>query len=398
MRSLFFLSALALLLTGSFDLVRADEGTVSPAVQATIDKIKEWDGQCTLTPANTIRTITFADGSELDDEAFDLFAGQTDLESLQIANNREINAALTKLTGLKKLKTLWLSNCALSDASVKVIVEAFPNLVNLDISRNARLTDAATKEIAKLTQLEVLNLLFCNFSEFGMMNIAALPKLRALDIRANMQIGDSGMRTLAKLPALRSLKHRGPVADEGIRALAEVKTLDNFEIQDFRITGQSGQYIRQMEKLTGLIIFRCENFDSSGILALKGLKLNRLTLRGLPADDASMEVFSGLTTLKRLYLHELFSVTDAGILPLASLKDLELLDIWEMPITDKALPTIVQLPALKTLWLRSTGITDAGLELLLTMPQLETVRLADNGKVTPGMIQKLKDAGKFKVE
>jgi len=399
MRTILFFSAFALSFVVSFQWVNADEGTIPPAVQEAIDNIKAWEGQYTLTPANTLKTITFVDGSELDEEAFDLFAQQTDLETLQISNCRDLNdAAVAKLRGLKKLKTLWLVNGVLSDASIKVIAESFPDLVNLDVSRNSKLSDASARDIAKLKQLEVLGLLFCDFSELGMMNIASLPKLRALDIRGNMKISDGGMGVLVRLPALRSLKHRAPVSDEGLRALAQAKTLDNLEIQDFIITGQSGQYIRQLEKLNSLIIFRCENFDSSGVLALKGLKLNRLTLRGLPINDLAMEVLSDLPTIKRLYLQELPAVSDAGMLNLAHLKDLEILDIWELPITDKSLETIAKLTSLKTLWLRATKVSDQGLEVLLNMPRLETVRLQGNAQVTPEMIQKLEAVGKFKVE
>jgi len=398
MRYIAFFTTLALLFGGFFNVTTANEGTVSEAVQKAIDRIKELNGQYTLTPENTIRTITFADGGNLNAGVFDLFAQQSDLDALRIAHYRELNDAdVAKLTGLKKLRTLALSNGAITDAAVRTIAEAFPGLVNLDLGRNSRLTDAAAREIAKLKELETLVLLYCNLGEFGMMHIAALPKLRALDIRGNMTIGNGGMRTLAGLPALRSLQHLSPaVTDDGIRALAEAKVLDSLMIQDFSITGDSGQYIRQMERLTSLIIFRCENFDSYGVLDLAGLKLNRLTLRGLPVDDSAMAVFSELPTLRLLYLHEL-NVSDAGMANLAHLKNLELLDVWDIPATDKSVEVIAKLPALKTLMLRSTNVTDAGLELLLTMPNLETVTLTDNQHVTPEMIQKLRDAKKFTV-
>jgi len=399
MRHIAFFTALTLLFGGFCNETPANEGTVSETVQKAIDQITALNGQYTLTPENTLKTITFSDGSTLTTEVFDLFAQQSDLDSLQVLNYRELNDAdVAKLAGLKKLRTLALTNSGITDEAVKTIAASFPELVNLNLRSNARLTDAAAREIAKLQELQVLDLVFCDFGEFGVLRIASLPKLRTLDIRGNMKIGNGGMRSLAKLPALRNLQHRSPsVTDDGIRALTEAKAMTDLLIQDCSITGQSGQYLRQMEKLTSLIIFRCENFDSSGVLELKGLKLNRLTLRGLPIDDSAMEVFSELTTLKRLYLYELPSVSDAGMANLAYLKDLEILDFWEIPITDKSLEVIATLPVLKTLLLKSTNITDAGLELLLTMPSLESVTLTDNTRVTPAMIQKLRDAKKFTV-
>ena len=400
MRHDLFLSALTLFFVGTFNLTAIGEENIPKPVREVIDLVKSLKGQYVLTPENSLKEIKFTDGSALDETAITLFAKQSYLETLHIANYRELNdASVAKLTGLKKLKTLGLTNCSITDAAIKLIAETFPDLVSLDISSNTRLTDAATAHIAKLEKLEVLLLIFCDLSEFGILNINQLPKLRVLDIRANMQVGDSGLGALAELPSLRSLKHRSTaVTDNGIEALTAAKGLDSLFIQDFAITGQSGQYLRQMEKLTSLEIFRCENFDSSGVVELKGLKLNRLTLRGIPVDDVGMEVFRELPTLKRLYLHELPSVSDVGMLNIGYLKDLEILDVWDVPLSDKSMVTIAKLSALKTLTLRETNITDAGLGFLLGLPKLESLKLDGNANVTPTGIQKLRDAKRFKVE
>ena len=72
-------------------------------------------------------------------------------------------------------------------------------------------------------------------------------------------------------------------------------------MQDFGITSQAGQYLAKLDNLTQLEIFRCQGFGSEGVLALKGMKLTRLTLRDLPmVDDQAMEVFTDLPELKRL--------------------------------------------------------------------------------------------------
>jgi hypothetical protein len=398
MRYIAFFTTLTLLF-GGLASVTANESSISDAVQKAIDRITELNGRYTLTPENTIRTIEFADGGNLNAEAFDLFAQQGDLESLRVINYRELSDAdVAKLEDLTKLRTLALTNGGISNDAVRMIAEFFPHLVNLNLSSNARLTDAAAREIAKLRELETLELLFCDFGEFAMLHIASLPKLRMLDIRANMTIGNGGMRTLARLPALRALRHRSSaVTDDGMRALAEAPAMTDLFIQDFSITGQSGQYLRQMERLTTLTIFRCESFDSCGLLELRGLRLTRLVLRGLPVDNSAMEVFAELTTLRRLELHELHSVSDAGMANLVHLENLEFLDIWDTPVADRTMEIVAKLPALRTLQLRATEITDKGLELLLSMPSLESVRLENNAHITPGAIQKLRGAEKFTV-
>jgi Leucine-rich repeat (LRR) protein len=140
------------------------------------------------------------------------------------------------------------------------------------------------------------------------------------------------------------------------------------------------------------------NFGSEGLLALRGKPLKRLTLRDLAAfDDVGMEAFRDFTTLRRLYLHELNSITDVGMMNLVYLKELEVLDIWSVPlITDKSIESIAKLPNLKSVAIRSTKITDKSVDLLLTLPKLEDLDLRDNAAITENAKAKLKDSKKFK--
>jgi hypothetical protein len=176
--------------------------------------------------------------------------------------------------------------------------------------------------------------------------------------------------------------------------LAQCKTLDSLLIQDFAITGQTGQHLAKLDNLTQLEIFRCQGFGSDGVQALAGMKLARLTLRDLPmVDDQAMSVFADLPQLKRLYLHELDSVSDNGLQNLAALKSLELLDVWTVPqLTDATVEVIATLENLKELSIRTTGVTDAAVDRLLAMTNLQSLTFKDNGMVTAEGLKKL--AGK----
>ncbi|MDR0871687.1 MAG: hypothetical protein LBN39_12940 [Planctomycetaceae bacterium] len=369
------------------------------ASKEAVQLVEKLGGSYELTKEGTVKSITL-DSSELTADVFKLFAKQPDLETLLISNYRKLNEAMVSdLAGLKKLKRIKLTNSeSFNDAAVKKIVENFPHLTDLDISSNTLLTDAALKEISKLKELKSLSMMYCNFGEFGIMDIASMPKLESLDIRANMQIGNSAMGCLAELPSLKKLKHMSQAVDDsGLEALLKSKGLQELEIQDFNITDRSGEFISKFEGLVTLIIHRCQGFGSQGLLNLKGMKLNRLTLRDLPTlDDSGMEVFRDLPALKRLYLRELNSLGDGGMLNLVSVKDLETLSIWEIPITDKAVETIAKLPNLKSLELRNTGISDASVDALLAMPKLEELIITDNPKVSPAGLKKLEDSKKFK--
>lgn len=377
--------------------VPAGEPATEEAEQA-IELVRRLNGRFELTPTGTLKMISL-ETTDLDAENFELFGKQLDLEVFQVSNFRELDDSMVeRLSGLKKLKTLKLANAGmLSDDGVKTIVESFPNLKSLDLSSNTLLTNESLKEIAKLQELEHLVVMYCNFNEFGMIPISKMPKLRSVDIRMN-HVGNSGMGFLANLPSLQMLKHRSSAVDDfGLEALTGAKGLTTLEIQDFAITDRSGESIKKFESLNNLIIFRCAGFGSAGLLELKGMPLVRLTLRDLSSmGDTGMEVFRDLTRLKRLYLSELESVTDAGMINLVTLKDLELLDIWKIPITDLSLETVSKLPGLKDLTLRETHITDASADVFLAMPKLERLTLKDNPKLTDVARQKLFDSKKFK--
>ncbi|MDR0392158.1 MAG: hypothetical protein LBH59_09645 [Planctomycetaceae bacterium] len=361
--------------------------------------IKRLGGSCKTSPKGEL-TLIKVDGAALTADVFELFGKQPELTTLQVANFRGLNdTVFSKILGLKKLTTLAITNAIITDASVEALVKAFPTLRSLDLSRNALLTDKSMVHIGNLKELESLVVNYCAFSEFGLMNIESLPKLRALDIRGNVKISSSGLGIVAKMPSLRSLKHMSNMIDDNALAeLSAAKNLDTLDMYDFMITDAAGEELNKLPKLSSLVIFRCLNFGSQGLLALKNKPLKRLTLRDLASlDDVGMEAFRDFTALRRLYLHELNSITDVGMMNLVYLKELEELDIWSVPlITDKAIESIAKLPNLKTLSIRSTKITDKSVDLLLTIPKLEALTLRDNAEITDSAKAKLKESNKFK--
>ncbi|MDR2345876.1 MAG: hypothetical protein LBE18_07390, partial [Planctomycetaceae bacterium] len=368
---------------------------MSDNAKAAVVIVEKLGGSYKLSAAGEL-TLINVDGAAMTADMFDVFAKQTELETLQVSNFRGLNDEIfSKIVGLSKLKSLTISNSIITNASAAVIAKSFPSLRTLDLSRNAALTDDALSYIGKLKELESLIINYCTFSEFGLMQIERLPKLRALDIRGNVNIGTSGLGIVAGITPLRSLKHASNVVDDSaIAELKAAKNLDTFDMYDFAITDAAGEELKNFPKLSNLIIFRCSNFGSQGFSELKGKPLKRLTLRDLPAlDDIGMETFRELTTLKRLYLHELNSVSDIGMMNLVYLKELELIDIWSMPlVSDKSIESIAKLPNLKSVTIRSTAITDKSIDLLLTLPKLAELTLKDNAAITETAKKKLKES------
>lgn len=363
-------------------------------VQAAKARIDELAGAtCTILPGDILTEIVIKDGSSLIAEDIALFGKLSDLETLQIYDYRKLNNEMVAgLAGLENLTSLSLTNSELGDPAVETIAKSFPNLKVLDLSSNTNMTNGVLKVIAQLTKLERLFLVQCRFNDLGTGYLENLKDLRLLDLRGNMEAGDMTMEIVGALPKLAAFKHRATtVGDFGMEYLAGSKTLKALLIQDFAISSQAGQYIAQPPSLRELEIIRCQGFGTEGVLALKGTKLTRLTLRDLPmVDDQAMEVFTELPELKKLYLHEIESLSEYGLENLKNLESLELLDIWAVPqMSDATVDIIAALPNLKELSIRTTGVTDAAVDKILAMPKLESLTFKDNGSVSDEALEKL---------
>lgn len=364
-------------------------------VKAAKTRIDALGSRSKYTPkdGDLLTEIVIQDGSNLTADDLALFGKLSDLEKLQIFNCRTLDHEMAeKLSGLKGLTSLAITNSVINDTTVEMIVKSFPNLVELDLSSNTNMTNGVVKILCELGKLQRLTLVQNQVNDIGARRLEKLKELRALDLRGNMEAGDMALEVVADLPKLTAFKHRSTaVNDAGMEYLSKNQTLDSLLIQDFQITDQSGPHLAKLGKLTQLEIFRCQGFGTEGVLALKGMNLTRLTLRDLPnIDDRALEVFDDLPKLKRLYLHEITSVGDSGLQHLAKLKSLELLDIWTVPqMTDATIDVIAKLPNLKELTIRTTGVTDAAIDKLLGMQSLQSLTFKENGSITAEGLKKL---------
>ncbi len=342
---------------------------------------------------DVLMEIVIQDGSNLTADDLALFGRLTDLDKLEIFNCRTLNDEMAaKLSGLKGLTSLALTNTVINDVTVEMIVKSFPDLTDLNLSSNTNMTNGVVKILGGLGKLQRLTLIQNKISDIGAQRLSKLQTLRTLDLRGNMEAGDMALEVVADLPELTAFKHRSTaVSDTGLEYLSRNQTLESLLVQDFIISDQSGPHLAKLGKLSQLEIFRCQGFGSEGLLALKGKGLTRLTLRDLPnIDDRAMEVFDDLPKLRRLYLHELPTVSDSGLQHLSALAALELLDIWTVPqMTDATVDVIAALPKLKELSIRATGVTDNAVDKLLSMPRLQSLTFKENGSVTAEGLKKL---------
>ncbi len=88
----------------------------------------------------------------------------------------------------------------------------------------------------------------------------------------------------------------------------------------------------------------------------------------------SLETLANLPRLKSVRLDKLKGVDDQQFKHLAKLKDLCVLELWDLPITGKGLEHLIGLRELRSLWLMNMTLTPEGCEQLAKLKSLRQLR------------------------
>lgn len=359
----------------------ADPGVVETVI-ARIDQFG-LNNSYKLSPSGALIELSISTGELTLDDVREI-AKLSDLVKLTFNGCRDFDDEYTReLLPLKdQLTYLQIGNSKITNDSGEILGQ-FVNLVELDLHHNANVSDGICRQLLGLEKLEKLNMIYTNLTQTGLVQIRKLPVLHTLDIRGCTIIADAGMKNVARIPHLKNFQHySGSVTDAGLEDLTAAEGMESLFLQDFRLTDRAGQSLRKFANLKSLILFRCGEFGSKGLLELKGMGLNRLTLRGLPnVGNDGFAVFQDLPELKKLYITEMNAISDEGIAYLSSLGQLETLEIEIVGISDESLKTLGEMKSLKELKIRETNISNEGLKYLQALPNLKTLRILDNLRV-----------------
>lgn len=102
---------------------------------------------------------------------------------------------------------------------------------------------------------------------------------------------------------------------------------------------------------------------------------DRIEITQIIIGDDNLLQLKGLDGLRELYL-EKSQISDKGVAPLTTLRNLENLRIRGSRIRDNGFKQICTIASLKQLNLPQADLTDAGLELLPTLRHLELLRIS----------------------
>lgn len=139
------------------------------------------------------------------------------------------------------------------------------------------------------------------------------------------------------------------------------------------------------------------NYETQYIAFAKEHRIEEMDFEGFPLVDVSLQKLTELTWLKKLTIRN-GEFTDAGVLALGSLTDLETLELnWCWNITDGALQVLKEMPKLKILSLMGCPlITGKGLSHL-SSDSIENINIGWCQQVTDECFYALKPVNSLRV-
>jgi hypothetical protein len=270
------------------------------------------------------------------------------------------------------------------------------HVTSLGLEGSRQITDEGLQHLARMPQLERLNLTGVKVTDEGLEVLRHLPNLRELQMTwhrwssdaglANLrfcqriervdlmgsQCGDGVIEALQGKPALHTLHTGRLVTDAGLHRLQQFPALTRV-LLDGPFTNDGLASLAALEQLIELDLFwHATHITSSGFAHLAKLpNLESIGADGPLSDDTAMRWYSRMTALRRLRAQETIA-TDAGFESLSQSKTLE--TIWTgqdaIALTDRGFVALSKMPHLQDLGVSCKDVSDAALSAFAQFPNL----------------------------
>jgi hypothetical protein len=239
---------------------------------------------------------------------------------------------LVELARLPELERLDLSQTRISDQGLGFLKTA-PNLREVNLAYAERIGDPAHAIIRHWKKSQRLSLRGTVVADETAASAASLPELEALDI-ADTIVGDVGLEALSVSTSLRELTMGNiRISEVGYQSLRGFTTLEHLDISGRRPVGVSTLSERAV----------------AAIASLEQLRVLKLGHVKLPAG--SMAVLKALSNVEKLGLEYSPEIGDEDIPHLAAWKSLRWVDLNGTKVTAESVAALrMQRPDCKILW------------------------------------------------
>ena len=259
-------------------------------------------------------------------------------------------------------------------STLKLIDLAIPNAGPHDHRKVDPYDAAFFEHLGHITALESLNIIATKLNDDWIAPIGRLANLKTLRFTNNGKLTDTGLEKLAGLRQLETFSfvgtgiqghayakfegwtkltrcsHRGSsIDDEGLQQLCEhLPNLENISLAHAKFTDAGAVYLTKLTKLKGLEI-GTRNATPQCLRHLVTLPLEYLQLGdGLDAPEG-IALIKDIPTLRRLTLTNAKVLTDADLKVVASMTQLEHLELGKIELPDERLVVLKDFAFLKSM-------------------------------------------------
>eukprot|EP00241_Pyramimonas_parkeae_P015225 CAMPEP_0114305348 /NCGR_PEP_ID=MMETSP0059-20121206/16291_1 /TAXON_ID=36894 /ORGANISM="Pyramimonas parkeae, Strain CCMP726" /LENGTH=561 /DNA_ID=CAMNT_0001428545 /DNA_START=41 /DNA_END=1727 /DNA_ORIENTATION=- len=175
------------------------------------------------------------------------------------------DAGARALHPLKKLQSLSLQRCSVTDAGVSALA-GFKGMKHLDLSRNKDVTAAGLHALRLMVDLNYLNVSECVLlQDVAMEVLARLPTLNTVGLRHCSLISDTGLSVLSEATSLTDIDVQGcaSLTDDSMIILARLPELAILDIGYLESVTEKGlSSLRESSSLRQVRVRGCSNIGS----------------------------------------------------------------------------------------------------------------------------------------
>jgi Leucine-rich repeat (LRR) protein len=194
-----------------------------------------------LKGAKDLRVLSLEQCGSVTPEAFDTIGAMNNLIELSFFGAiKTTDAAIARLSGLKKLQTLELRQTPITSLALSYLKD-MKSLKVLNLAETGNVGNEGLGYIQGLTNLEDLNLWQCRIDDKGLINLEGLTNLKRLNL------------------------DKCDITDEGLKHLEPLKKLEYLHIGSTQVTDAGLPHLYGLKNLKHLVVTYLEKVTNEGI-------------------------------------------------------------------------------------------------------------------------------------
>lgn len=344
--------------------IDADESSAAPRRQLSA---RQWDDL--LTEMHERRVTTFESQGLMSDVVMARLASLEHITKLHLGGSTQVtDEGLRHLARMPQLEHLELGGVNVTDRGLEVL-QHLPNLRTFHMNWHRGITDAGLANLRYCDSLERVDLMG---SAVGDGVVAALEgKSRLREFKSGRLLTDEGLRRLPGLRALEDLLLDGPFTNEGLAALEPLEHLRSLDFF-WHVTAMTSDGFAQLARLPNLQALAADGKLSDDI-AMRHYasmpRLRRLRAQEASATDEGFVALAASTTLEGFWGRECEGFADRGFIAMSRMPALRSMGVGCKNVSDAALAHFPEFTALREL--TPIGVHDAGFRHIGRCERLE---------------------------